>query len=269
MTRPYIEFIELKDLISEPLMNSGIPTGIRVKRLSEDSETRAVSFFASIPPLWTRRATGYYESAVELMIIEGNLRIGETQLSAGGYSYLPAGAFQGPAVSDQGCRLLMLFDGAPGFIESEVARAGAREDLRITCIDTNALAWEQPPTLEGRSANEAAPGLFVKWLRVDPDTTAYTLMTKHEPGWSDPRPESHTNWEELFLMEGDYLMGTFGMMTAGGYIFRPPTIPHGPQATKRGAVWLARGDKMCDFTLQEVPWADEMIERYLTASHLF
>ena len=33
----------------------------------------------------------------------------------------------------------------------------------------------------------------------------------------------------VFLLQGDYLMGTTGMINGGAYIFRPPTA-HGTQA---------------------------------------
>jgi len=269
MARPHTEFIEVKDIVTEPLIDDGSSTGIRVKRLSEDTATEAVSFFAIVPPLWVRLQSGYYESAVEIFIIEGDLHIGEDHLTAGCFSYLPAGAFQGPASSEAGCRLMMLFDGPPSFHESDMEKPGAKENLRIRSLNTNSMEWEVPPAFETRSLEETSSGVFVKWLRVDPETTAYTLMTKHEPGWQDPRPEAHSNWEELYLVEGDYLMGAFGMMTAGGYIFRPENIPHGPQATKTGAVWLARGNKMVDFALQEVPYADDMVRRYMATAHLF
>ena len=120
------------------------------------------------------------------------------------------------------------------------------------------------PSYEGRPAEEADPALGVKILRQDPETTAYTLMTRQQPGWVDRRLEAHDTWEELFLLQGDYLMGTTGMINGGAYIFRPPTRPHGPQATHKGAVWFCRGEKEIDFQYSNIDWAHGQVEEYFS-----
>ncbi|HEY6330338.1 MAG TPA: DUF4437 domain-containing protein [Blastocatellia bacterium] len=269
MARPTVKFIEIKDLPLGLMLDNGAPTGIRVRLLSEDKDTGAISYVATVPPQWSRLTSGYYEAPLEMLILEGDLSFGENHLTPGCYSYLPAGAVTGPGSSCQGATFLMLFDAKPVFREAEGSRPGTREDLRIDCLDTEQMEWEVPPGVASRSQEEIVPGLFVKWLRVDPETTAYTLLTRHVPGWSDPRPEAHTNWEELLLVEGDYLMGTYGMMTAGGYIWHPANIFHGPQATKTGAIWFGRGDRMTDFSYQDAPWAHKMIAKYLEAPAIF
>ena len=88
-------------------------------------------------------------------------------------------------------------------------------------------------------------------------------MTRHEPGWVDPRLEAHDTWEELLLVQGDYLMGTTGGLTGGSYIFRPPIRPHGPQATVSGAVWFCRGEKEIDFQYHNESWVENHISAYL------
>ena len=88
-------------------------------------------------------------------------------------------------------------------------------------------------------------------------------MTRHEPGWIDPRLEAHDTWEELLLIQGEYLMGTTGQVCGGSYIFRPSTRPHGPQATISGALWFCRGEKEIDFQYHDEDWVDEHVKRYL------
>jgi hypothetical protein len=51
------------------------------------------------------------------------------------------------------------------------------------------MPWMPSPSYEGASAEEADPALGVKILRQDPQTTAYTLMTRQQPGWVDRRLE--------------------------------------------------------------------------------
>jgi hypothetical protein len=262
MARQFVKFIDVKDIPLELLLNKGMPTGIRVKRLNKDLETGAESYFAVIPPHWSRLRSGYYESAVEILIMNGDLRIGENHLRAGCYCYIPAGGLQEPAFSDVGCGFLMLFDGPPVFIEADKGRPDAKETLRVAYLDINSMAWE--PLGDGTYG-----AWYVKWLRKDPETTAFSAVAKTLPGWKDPRTEAHTVWEELFLMEGDHLMGDYGMMTAGGYIYHPENVPHGPEASKTGAIWFERSEKMIDLMVEEVPWGNEMVDRYLSSTQLF
>ena len=91
-------------------------------------------------------------------------------------------------------------------------------------------------------------------------------MTRHDAGWSDPRLEAQETWEELILLEGDYLMGETGMATSGSYIFRPGEKPHGPQATRGGAVWFCRGEKEIDFQFTQPEWTQPRCEQYLASA---
>ena len=96
MARDHVEYLIAQELIRTPLMNNGLSTGIRVAELSKDHETGAVSYYASIGPQWIRRETGYYDCDLEILLLEGDLEIGNTNLSEGDYTFFPAGCLQGP-----------------------------------------------------------------------------------------------------------------------------------------------------------------------------
>jgi len=269
MSRAHVEYLKCQEIALVPLMDNGISTGIRVCELSRDHTTSAVSYYGKISPQWIRRESGYFESACEILVLNGDLHLGNTVISEGHYSYLPAGAVQGPAVSENGCELFLFFDGSSKFVESKQSRSGCLEDLRISALDARRMPWGPPPGHEGRPAEEAPVGLKVKILREDPETRAYTILCWQGPDWSDPDIERHSIWEELILLDGDFLMGRMGKITAGTYIFRDGAIAHGPQVSKKGSVWFARGPAAIDFDYQRVSWANELIEKYLSADHLF
>jgi len=269
MSRDNIEYLVAQELSKIPLRNNKIATGFRVAELSRDHETGAVSYFGSLSPHWIRRESGYYTCDSELLIMDGDISIGDIQLQQGDYCYLPAGCVQEQAVSENGCDLFMMFEGNPVFVESFQDLPDARSHLRINKLEAKNMPWEKPLAHEGRTEEEAPSGLGVKLLRVDPETKGYTLLTKQPAGWFDPKLESHSIWEELILLDGDYLMGRMGKVNAGTYIFRDSGIEHGPQVSRYGCVWFARGPAEIDFDYQVVPWADELVEKYLQSDHLF
>ena len=269
MARDHIEYLICNQLDRKPLIDKGISTGFRVAELSKDHCTGAISYYASVGAQWIRIETGYYESDLEILVLKGSLTIGTTTLREGHYSFLPAGCLLDTTCSEEGCELLMLFDGAPIFTRSETNRKKAQTELRINDIDARGMPWGAPPAHEGRPAEEAPPGLGVKFLRVDPISGAYTLLTKQPEGWFDPKLEKHSIWEELILLDGDYLMGRMGKVDAGTYIFRDGCIAHGPQVSRYGCVWFARGNGPIDFDYEEVPWAEKLVDKYLTAKNIF
>ena len=44
------------------------------------------------------------------------------------------------------------------------------------------------------------------------------------------------------MLTGDMTMGSLGTMTAGGYIWRPAGIKHGPMHTRAGGLMFIRTD---------------------------
>ena len=269
MARDHIEYLITHELPRFPLKNNGLATGFRVAELSKDHDTGAVSYFGSLGPQWIRRESGYYGCDTEFLVVKGDLEIGKTKLIAGDYTYLPAGCLQERSFTETGCELFMLFDGEPIFIDASKNREDARTELRIDKLDVKSMPWEPPPSHEGRPASEAPDGLGIKYLRVDPDTQGYTLLTRQPEGWFDPKLEKHSIWEELILLDGDYLMGRMGKVQAGTYIFRDGSIAHGPQVSKYGCVWFARGPAAIDFDYQEEALANKLVDKYLSSKKIF
>ncbi len=264
MARPHVEFVHAPSRPRRSAIEDGLAPGICVATLSRDPVDGSVTYLASVTPQWIRREAGYFDAALEILVLSGSLAIGSETLARGSYTFLPAGVWHGPMSSEQGAEFFLMFHGAPTFKEAKADRAKARSNQTIRNHDILRAPWDESRAYDGRPKNEIPEGLKVKYVRTDPDSGAYTLMCYQPPMWRDRKLEVHNTWEELILLEGDYQMGTAGMVTGGTYIFRQGLLPHGPQATRFGSVWFGRGEKEINFDYQEVDWADGMIDRYLT-----
>lgn len=264
MSNRVIEYLDLTTTSHEPLLDHGLPLGMRGRQLM-DIPSGETSFLVRVGPQWRRVETGYYDKGLEILVLDGALTIGGQELGRTCFSYLPAGARTGPWASRGGCDMLLMFKGPPHFVESDNDGPGAQADRRIDCLDVKATPWNAMPGYEGRSREEAGSMLAHKTLYEDPETRAYTYLVRQGAGWSEPKLEAHATWEELILLEGDYLMGHNGLVRAGTYIYRPGDIPHGPQATQKGSVWLARGNRVPDFEWFDEQWARDAVRDYFEA----
>lgn len=258
MARGTVEYLCLPELPRAPLDGFGLPLGWRGAVLSRDEESGAFTALVHASPLWVRPDAGSWGCGIELLVLAGSLECGEQLLAAGSYSLLAPESITGPLSSKAGVTLLLMTDGAPRFSAASASMADA-----LTVLDARNMPWSDPPGFEGRSIEDTPPGLRTKWLRKPaPGGGPYALLASQSPGWHDPRLEAHVCWEELLLLQGDYLMGVNGAVDAGCYIFRELDIPHGPQATRTGSVWFCRGDRMIDFDLHETDWAPAQIAQF-------
>lgn len=263
-TRGHVEYVQVDSLPLQSFVLAGHAMGLRCAALSANSKTGAMTCYADIPELWRYDDAQVAGCDMEILVLRGDLHLGANRLSAGTYATIPRGASIGGLRSDAGALAILMFDATPSFLPAVAAGVRAATPAEIRIVDLTGMPWQAPDDYEGRSRADTVPGLSVKLLREHPETGAYTLLARHAPGWSDLRLESHDTWEELLLLEGDYLMGATGAIRAGAYIFRPGSRPHGPQATRAGAVWFCRGEKRIDFNFHRVDWAAAQVEAYLS-----
>ncbi|MPY71785.1 MAG: cupin [Alphaproteobacteria bacterium] len=98
--------------------------------------------------------------------------------------------------------------------------------------------WEIPP---GYPA-----GIRQKVLASDLDernkTGSRTRLLRFDPGAYSTEPFLHDHWEEVFLFEGDLIVGNDAegrggeSFAAPTYACRPPGTPHGPFKSERGCL---------------------------------
>ena len=86
------------------------------------------------------------------------------------------------------------------------------------------------------------PGLYIKYLHVDPVSGFYTRLVFAQEGWADHRLAHHPCYEEAYTVQG-HMEYNFGTLDLGTYFFRPARVKHGHFTTQEGgATWLLRSD---------------------------
>jgi len=109
--------------------------------------------------------------------------------------------------------------------------------LEFVGVDLKA-GWETPPGYP--------PGFTQKILASDIDERAKrgsrTRLLRIEPGAYSSEPFVHDHWEEVFLVQGDLVVGNDAKGQGGEssqaftYACRPPGVHHGPFASKGGCL---------------------------------
>jgi hypothetical protein len=110
--------------------------------------------------------------------------------------------------------------------------------LEFVGVDMN-NGWESP------GANYP-PGFAQKVLASDIDEAtkrgSRTRLLRIEPGAYSTEPFVHDHWEEVFLVQGDLVVGNDAKGQGGKsssaftYACRPPGVLHGPFATRGGCL---------------------------------
>lgn len=225
---PYPAFVDT--LVLPDVFVAGLP-GVRAKQLVGDQETRRSSNVLALPPGWEFTTGGFPDMSVEIYVIAGNLRIGDLELTPGGYAWLPAGMSGLPLLTEGGARVLYFLDDAlPGSVIQTPL-----------IVSRDLLNWQSSDALEEF-------GLAEKVLREDPGTGARTWLLRVEPGADIPWQRTSVS-EEGFLLEGSYrhtecvagetLAGDY---LPGGYFQRPAdAVNGGPESMAvTPSVWYLR-----------------------------
>ncbi len=221
---PYAAFIAIDELPDTFL--AGLP-GVQAKQLAADPRTRRSSHRVILPSDWNFTTGASPGQSVELLVLAGEMQLGDFKLTEGGYAYIPPASSGMRMQSDDGAVLLYFLDDADA--------AAVIQTPLIT--NTELLQWD--PGAIGYSSKE---------LRKDPGSGARTWLLSVSP-------EAAPQWQRSIQPVEGYLMS--GTMTysecnggesvtadylPGGYFYRPPGSIHGGSEAKTttGAVWLMR-----------------------------
>ena len=115
--------------------------------------------------------------------------------------------------------------------------AKAKQHLEFVGVDMQS-GWETP--------RGYPPGFTQKILASDIDEKAKrgsrTRLLRLAPGAYSTEPFVHDHWEEVFLVQGDLVVGNDARGQGGEssqaftYACRPPGVHHGPFASKGGCL---------------------------------
>jgi hypothetical protein len=206
-----------------------------VRRLSADEETGARASKARFDAAWHRPA-GYHDADTEWYVLAGTLTAGPTPLGPGGYLRAPAGLLVPPLAAAPGTEVLVFSDHGPaGFTASDRSRPGylrrSRTDSsglagQLTVCSAAGLDWTATPW---EVTGPGQPASRIKALYREPPLSAgsapepVTALWEAPPGWADDSAWHRATAVEAFVLAGR-LEYSYGVLTAGSYVFRPPRI---------------------------------------------
>jgi hypothetical protein len=237
--RPHVETIQETDYIwhaAELVAGEGRASE---RRLSVDEEDGSSSLRIDFHTDWGR-GPGIHHADTEYYVLDGEMRYGDRVIGKGGYVHAPRGVPTDAVRFAEGTRILHYreygdagFDPVDSLAAPRWARA-ARED--VTVHDSAGMEWIAVPNAG------PMPGLFVKYLHIDPVSGFYTRLVYAQEGWADHRLAHHPCYEEAYTTEGK-MSYNFGDLDPGTYFFRPARVKHGHfVAMEGGTTWLMRSD---------------------------
>jgi hypothetical protein len=236
--RPHVELIHEADYVWHAAELPGSEGRASERRLSVDEEDGSSSLRVDFHTDWGR-GKGIHHANTEYYVLEGSMTYGDQVIGKGGYVYAPKGVPTDAIRFPEGTKILHYREyGDAGFdpVDSLAAPrwADAQEDIIV--IDSEAMKWDAVPNAG------PMPGLFIKYLHVDPVTGFYTRLVHAQEGWADHRLAHHPCYEEAYTTQG-HMEYNFGTLDLGTYFFRPARVKHGHFTTMEGgATWLLRSD---------------------------
>lgn len=236
--RPHVELIQENDYVWHGAELIGGEGRASERRLSVDEEDGSSSLRVDFHTDWGR-GPGIHHANTEYHVLEGSLNYGGREIGAGGYLYAPQGVPTDWIKFAEGTRILHYREyGDAGFdrVDSLAAPRWAEAREEVIVLDTEAMPWDAVPNVG------PMPGLFIKYLHVDPVTGFYTRLVFAQEGWADHRLAHHPCYEEAYTVQG-HMEYNFGTLDLGTYFFRPARVKHGHFTTMEGgATWLLRSD---------------------------
>ncbi|MFI6817543.1 DUF4437 domain-containing protein [Nonomuraea sp. NPDC050328] len=232
--RPHVELIQEDDYVWHGAELVGGEGRASERRLSVDEEDGSSSLRIDFHTGWGR-GPGVHHADTEYYVLEGSMTYGGRRLGKGGYVHAPKGVPTEAVTFAEGTRILHYREyGDAGFDLGATRWDSARDEVIV--IDSEAMRWDAVPN------PGPMPGLFIKYLHVDPVTGFYTRLVHAQEGWADHRLAHHPCYEEAYTVQG-HMEYNFGTLDLGTYFFRPARVKHGHFTTMEGgATWLLRSD---------------------------
>lgn len=251
MARPHVEPFCDRDVAFKNMLLPGFKPGFRYKILSLDTDTGACSMTAQLEGGY-RQPPGFSWSELEIVVVEGELQLGERKVTKGHYIFVPAG-YALPAISSaQGCLLLLMYNtGEPSLVESDQHHPLSRLDRYHDVDSYSDIPWAMGNIVKP----SVASGCMIKLLNFNERTHALTFLYCMTPHFWQDNISYHDCAEESYHLWGDSWMMQFGTVPTGGYFWRPAYINHGAFASERGCVALGRVDSKLFNYFHYNPWS--------------
>lgn len=232
--RDHIDFIQAQHIKWQQAELLGYPD-VRMKLLSTDDATGALSTILSMPANWKRPpAASLFDE--EIYVLDGSLTMGGETFLAHSYAFLPAGYGENDIATTNGATALYFRSGSVG--EQQRRDPATIESRLVRYLDVANGSWDGDLERLGLSSMKA--GSRMRMLREDPLSGEMTYITATIAFRRGEKAERHPISQEFFLLSGE-LAGELGTMQGGAYCVRPPMAKHGPYGSPTGALIFFRG----------------------------
>ena len=209
-----------------PFRIEGSKGGAWVKVLAREPETGAASLLYRFDPGWS--AESIVVGAPEnLLVLDGDITVGEHELKTMTYAYRPTGYTKGPCSSENGATVISFGLRPHGELHSPNP---------VHALDTEAMPWESFSNEFLKSGNAR------KFLRADEENLDVYMLGKTaprgvgvDPDWVYSRPTEnvaeHEAPEEGYLISGksvmyDGIIDGLVQLTGGTFVYRPSCSTH-------------------------------------------
>ena len=249
--RPHIEPFCDRDEAFKKLILPNLTGGMRYKMLSFDDDTGACSMTCQFDGGY-KRTPGFSWSEWEMIIIEGEMKVGDEVWRKGHYAYIPPGYAMPQITSDQGCLALVMYNtGAPSHEESIEHHPLCQKDLYHSVDSFMDIPWAAGNLVKP----SVAAGCNIKLLNYNPISHAMTFLYCMTPNFYQDNISYHDCAEEGYHLWGTSWMMQFGDVPTGGYFWRPAYINHGSFASEYGCIALGRTDSKLFNHFHYNPWS--------------
>ena len=249
--RPHIEPFCDRDEAFKKLILPNLTGGMHYKMLSFDTDTGACSMTCQFDGGY-KRTPGFSWSEWEMIIIEGQLKVGDKVCRKGHYFYVPAGYAMPEITSEQGCLALVMYNtGEPSHEESTNHHPLAQADLYHDVDSFMDIPWAPGNVTQPCVAS----GCMIKLLNYNPISHAMTFLYCMTPNFYQDNISYHDCAEEGYHLWGTSWMMQFGDVPTGGYFWRPAYINHGSFASEFGCIALGRTDSKLFNHFHYNPWS--------------
>lgn len=262
--RRVAQFFRIDDVPAAPVSGAGPLDGCPGRLLSANPATGQQTLVVEPAAGWAAPLGGG-DGTLELLILDGSLRIDGKRLGVGGFVAVPTGC--GPLIVE------CLEDVRGIAIRSPHFAPGDYYDARPRIVRTVEEPWEPTVFPAELQAPGRLHGVWSKSLRL-PDPVRgdvhggpkglLRIVALIGGFVGDHRQESHPGcWEEIIWLSGDFFMPGTGRQAAGSYVGNPPFHRHGPLLTQRGCILLVHTDAPADFCFHEPPIPADLISAYM------
>ena len=265
MARPHIEPFCDRDVHFKNMKLPGFSSGMSYKMLSLDNDTGACSMTVQLAGGY-EQPPGFSWSEMEMIVIEGELKVGEKVCRKGHYFYIPAGYAMPMMTTEQGCLVLMMYNtGEPSLEPSTQHHALAQVDLFHNVDSYMDLPW----AMGNVTKPSVATGCLIKLLNYNPISHAMTFLYCMTPAFKQDNISYHDCAEESYHLWGTSWMMQFGEVPTGGYFWRPAYINHGAFASEYGCIALGRVDSKLFNYFHYNPWSTPIENQNRAGARLY